>query len=72
MSVYFFSSLTIGEHSNLLIVAAFFNSPVSVETSPTVKNLFLPTFPNDKAEIVADCIKFCFADFYYQLFGFSY
>ena len=48
-----FNSLPNDEYSNLLIVAAFFNSPFSNKTSSLVKNSYLSTFPDDKAEILA-------------------
>ena len=52
MFVYFFNSLPIGEYSNILIVAAFSNSPFSRKTSSPVKfSYLLPTFPDDNAEI---------------------
>ena len=56
-----------GEYSNLLIVAAFSNKSFSS------KNSYLPTFPDDKAEILAvflNHIELCFAWFWYQLFWF--
>ena len=53
MSVYFFKSLFNGEYSNLLIVAAFSNKPFSGKTSSLVKNSYLATFTDDKAEILA-------------------
>lgn len=48
MSVYFSNSLTNGEYSDLLIAVAF-----SVETSSPVKNSYLQTIPDHKAEILA-------------------
>ena len=50
-------------NSNLLIVAAFSNSPFSDKTSSPVKN---STLPDDKAE-KAD-IELCFSQFCYELF----
>ena len=48
MSVYFSNSLTNGEYSDLLITVAF-----SGETSSSVKNSYLQTIPDHKAEILA-------------------
>ena len=48
MSVYFSNSLPNGEYSDLLIAVAF-----SGETSSPVKNSYLRTFPDHKAEILA-------------------
>ena len=49
MLVWFFKSLPHGEYLNLLIVAAFSNSPFSGKTSSPAKNSYLLTFPDDKA-----------------------
>ena len=57
MSVYFFNSLSDDEHLNLLIVADFFNSLSSGKTSLPFKNSCLPTFPGNKAEILAVCLS---------------
>ena len=53
MLVCFFNSLPNGEYSNLLIVAAFCKSYFPAKTSSPVKNSYFPTFPDDKAEILA-------------------
>ena len=53
MSICYFNSLPNGEYSNLFIVAAFYNSPFSFKTPSLVKNSYLPTFPDDKADILA-------------------
>ena len=47
------TSLSKREYSNILIVATFSNSSFSGKISPPVKNLYLPTFPDAKAEILA-------------------
>ena len=57
MSVCFFSSLPNGEYLNLLIVAAFSNSPFSGKTSLPVKNSYLLTFLDDKIKILAACLS---------------
>ena len=57
MSVYFFNTLLNGKYLNLLIVADFLNSLFPGKTSSPVKNSHLPTFPDDKAEIVAACVS---------------
>ena len=57
MSVYAFNSLPKGEYSNLFIVAAFYSNSFSEKTSLPVKNLYLLTFPDDKAEILAFCLS---------------
>ena len=61
ISVCFFNSLTNGEFSNLLIVAAFSNKSFSYKTSFPVKNSYLLTFVDEKAEILAVCVSklFC-------------
>ena len=53
MSVCTFNSLCSGKDSNHLIAAASSSEPFSGETSLSVKNLYLPTFYDDKAEILA-------------------
>ena len=72
MSVCIFDCLPKGEYSNLLIVAAFSSNSSSGKTSWPVKNSYLPTFPDDRVEILAachlNCIKLCFARFCYRLF----
>ena len=55
MSLCFFNSLYNGKYSNLLIVAAYSNSPFSGKTSLTFKNSYLPTFTDDKAKVLAVC-----------------
>ena len=53
MLVYFFKPLPNGKDSNLLIVAPFSSSTFSCKLSSPVKNSYLPTFPDDKVEILA-------------------
>ena len=53
MSVCFFNLLPNDEYSSLLIVAAFSNKSFSGKTSSPVKNSYLPTLPDDNAEILA-------------------
>ena len=53
MSVCAFNSLPKGEYSNLLIVADFPSKSFSGKIFFPVKNLYLITFPYDKAEILA-------------------
>ena len=53
MSVCAFNYLPKGEYSNLFILAAFSRKSVSGKTSLPVKNSYLPTFPDHKAEILA-------------------
>ena len=50
-------SVCLDEYSNLLIVATFSNESISGKTSSPVKNLYLLTFANDKAEILAACLS---------------
>ena len=47
---FFFNSLSNGEYSNLLIATAFSDSSFSSAIPSPVKNSYLPTFPDDKAE----------------------
>ena len=56
ISVRFFNSLPNGEYSDLLIVAAFSNKSFSEETFSSVKNLYLPKFPDDRAKNLAVCL----------------
>ena len=69
MSVCVLNSLHNSEYSNLLIVVSFSNSLSLVKHFSLVKNSFLPTFSDDKAEILAICllnyIELCFALFCY-------
>ena len=52
-SVCFFKSLANGEYSNFLVLAVFSNKSFSGKISFPVKNSCLPTFSDDKAEILA-------------------
>ena len=53
MSVYAFNSLVKYEYSNLFIVAAFSSKSFSGKTSLPIKNSYLLTFPDYKAEILS-------------------
>ena len=57
MSVCFFNSLPNGKYSIFLIAVAFPNQFFSGKTSSPVKNSHLPTFPDDKAKILAVCLS---------------
>ena len=57
MLVCIFKSLPNGGYSNLLILAAFCSKSFSSKTSSSVKNLYLPTFLDNKGEIVAVCLS---------------
>ena len=57
MSVCAFNSLSNGEYSNLFIVVAFSNKSSLGKTSFPVKNLYLLTFPDNKAEILTVCLS---------------
>ena len=46
-----------GKYSTLLTAAAFSSKSFSDKTSLPVKNSYLPTFPDDKAEILAVCLS---------------
>ena len=52
MPVCFFNSLHNGEFSNLLIDAAFSNTPFSGITSLPVKKFYLSVFSDDNVEIL--------------------
>ena len=52
-----FNSLPKAEYSNLFIIAAFASKSFSGETFLPVKNSYLLTFPDDKAEILAVCLS---------------
>ena len=53
MSLCAFNSLPNREYSNLSIVAAFSSKSFSGKTSLPVRNSYLLTFSDDKAEILA-------------------
>ena len=55
--VCFFNSVPNGEYSNLFIAAAFFNKYFSGKESFPVKNSYLLTFLDNKAEILAFCMS---------------
>ena len=57
MLVCVFNYLPNGEYSNLSIVAAFFNKSFSGKTSLPFRKSYLPIFPDDKAEFLADCLS---------------
>ena len=57
VSLFFFTSLPDGKYSNLLIVATFSNKSFSSKKSSLVKNSYLPTFTDDKAEILDVCLS---------------
>ena len=57
MSVCAFKYLPLGEYSNLFIVAAFSRKSFSGKTSLLVKNSYLLTFLDDKAEILEVCLS---------------
>ena len=68
-----FNLLSYGEYSNRLIVAAFSNISFSGKLPSPVKNLYLPTFPDDKAILIKLLVylnynELCFAFFCYELF----
>ena len=70
MSVCPFTSLPNGDYSNLFNSVAFFNKSFSSKTSFRVKNSFLLTFPDDKAEMLAVCLSFVLRDFVIDCFNF--
>ena len=53
MSAYFVNSIFNEEFSNLLIIAAFSNKSLSGNPSLSVINLYLLTFSDDQAQILA-------------------
>ena len=57
MLVCFFNSLSNGEYSHLLIVAASSNKSFFGKTPSHAKNSYLPTFPGDTAEVLAVCLS---------------
>ena len=65
MPVCAFNYLPKGKYPNCFIVAAFFNWSFSGKTSLPLKNSYLLTFPDDKAQILTVClsksIELCFA-----------
>ena len=67
IQVCFFNSLLNGKYSNLLIVAAFSNKSFSSKTPSPVKNSYLLTFPDDKAEILAVCLSKLYLALFYSI-----
>ena len=57
MPICAFISLPNAEYSNLLIVVAFSGKSFSGKIYLPVKNSYLLTFPDDKAEILAVCLS---------------
>ena len=60
-----------GEYSDFFIVAAFPSKSFFGKTSLPIKNLYLLTFPVDKAKLLAvclNCIELCLTRFCYRLF----
>ena len=66
MSVCFLNSLPNGEFSNLLIVAAFSVNTFPGKTSLPVQNSYIPTFHDDKADILAVCLSNLYWAFFSQ------
>ena len=57
MSICAFNYLYKGKYLNLLIVVAFSYKSFCIKTSLPVKKLYLLTFPDNKAEILAVCLS---------------
>ena len=57
MSACAFNFLSNEEYSNLIIVAAFYSKSSFGKVSLPVRNSYLLTFPDDKAEILAVCLS---------------
>ena len=57
VSVCALKSLLYREHSHILIVEAFSNSPFSDKTSSLVSHSYLTIFPDYKAEFIAFCLS---------------
>ena len=57
MSICYFNSEPNSEYSNLLIAAALSSKSFSDKASLPVKNLYLPTFLDDKSEVLAVCLS---------------
>ena len=51
MSVFALNPLHEGRYSNLFIIAAFSSKSFSSKTSLPIKNSYLVTFPDNKAQI---------------------
>ena len=64
MSVCVFYSFPKGEYSDLFNVAAFSSKSFPVKTSLPVKNSYLLTFPDDKAEIVVVGLSKSYSDLF--------
>ena len=52
-----FNSLPKGKYSNLFIETAFSSKAFPGKTYLSVKSSYLLTFPNDKAEMLANCLS---------------
>ena len=73
MSVLAFNSFPNGEYSNFFIVVTFSSRSFSGKTYLPVKNSYLLTFPDGKAEILAvflNCIELVLLDFVIDYFDF--
>ena len=57
MSLCFFNAPPNDKNSNLFIVGAFSNTSFSSKTYSPVKDSYLPTFPDDKAQILNVCLS---------------
>ena len=57
MPICAFNSLPKDKYLNFFIVATFSSKSFSGKTSLPIKNSFLLTFPDDKAEILAVCLS---------------
>ena len=55
--VCFFNSLPNGDYLNLLIVAGLSNKAFSSKAYLSVTNSYLPTFADDKAEVLSVCLS---------------
>ena len=65
--VCFFNSFPNGVYSNLLIEAAFSSKSFSGKLSFPVKNSFLLTFPDDKADLLAVCLSKLYWALFYSI-----
>ena len=67
ISFCFFNSLPNGEYLDLLIVAVYSNKSFSEETFLSVKNLYLPKFPDHKAKNLAVCLSKLYWALFFQV-----
>ena len=68
MSVCFYNSLPDDEYPDVLIIAGCSSSPFCSKISSSVKNSYLPTFPNHIVNILAVCLSSLYCTLFCLIF----